>query len=208
MCGSGRFLIPFLERGIDIDGVDVSPYMLQTCRDCCEQKGLRPGLYEQFVQDLNLPRQYGYIFIPDGSFSLIVDRQAVLDSLKLLYAHLLPGGKLVIEVLTTKAQTDTPGEWSRSWFRRSDGSVIGVGRLTTYAPEEQVQRCISRYELHKNGCPVEIEHETVEVRLHSSDHFRNVLEATGFNSVRVNKAYGNAEPDVEDTSVVCVCRRP
>ena len=29
MCGSGRFLIPFLEWGVDIDGTDASPYMLK-----------------------------------------------------------------------------------------------------------------------------------------------------------------------------------
>ena len=28
MCGSGRFLIPFLERGIDIDGVDASLHII------------------------------------------------------------------------------------------------------------------------------------------------------------------------------------
>ncbi len=35
MCGSGRFLIPFLEHGIDIDGVDVSRHMLRKCFQRC-----------------------------------------------------------------------------------------------------------------------------------------------------------------------------
>ena len=32
MCGSGRFLIPIMEEGIEIDGFDVSPHMLDACR--------------------------------------------------------------------------------------------------------------------------------------------------------------------------------
>ena len=52
MCGSGRFLIPFLEHGVDIDGIDASRPMLQRCRQRCEMKGLTPILYEQFLQEL------------------------------------------------------------------------------------------------------------------------------------------------------------
>jgi SAM-dependent methyltransferase len=85
MCGSGRFLIPFLERGIDIDGIDASYFMLQKCRQRCEMKGLTPVLYEQFMQKLELPRRYGYIFIPAGSFCLITDEKDARESLKRLY---------------------------------------------------------------------------------------------------------------------------
>jgi len=60
MSGSGRFLIPFLERGIDIDGVDASPHMLQACRDYCQDKGLNPVLYQQLLPELDLPRQWPY----------------------------------------------------------------------------------------------------------------------------------------------------
>src|SRR5215212_9455797 len=74
MCGTGRFLIPFLERGIDIDGVDASPHMLQACREHGEAKGLKPQLYEQLVQEIDLPRRYGYIFMPDSQFALLYDK--------------------------------------------------------------------------------------------------------------------------------------
>ena len=35
MCGTGFSLIPFLEAGADIDGLDASPYMLEECRKKC-----------------------------------------------------------------------------------------------------------------------------------------------------------------------------
>lgn len=31
MCGNGRMLIPFMEKGIDIEGFDVSEEMLRLC---------------------------------------------------------------------------------------------------------------------------------------------------------------------------------
>ena len=33
LCGSGRFLVPFLERGLDIRGMDASEEMLSTLRE-------------------------------------------------------------------------------------------------------------------------------------------------------------------------------
>jgi ubiquinone/menaquinone biosynthesis C-methylase UbiE len=47
MCGTGFFLVPFLEADADIDGLDSSPYMLAICQAKCADKGLHPQLYEQ-----------------------------------------------------------------------------------------------------------------------------------------------------------------
>lgn len=52
MCGSGRFLVPIMERGIDIDGVDASPSMLEACWQRCSDKGLSPNLFEPAVEHI------------------------------------------------------------------------------------------------------------------------------------------------------------
>ena len=44
MCGTGRFLIPILERGFDIEGADASPQMLAVCREKCRARKLDPKL--------------------------------------------------------------------------------------------------------------------------------------------------------------------
>lgn len=57
MCGSGRFLLPLLADGIDIDGVDSSPDMLQACRHRGAERGLKPMLFEQTVEGMDLHRR-------------------------------------------------------------------------------------------------------------------------------------------------------
>ena len=89
MCGTGFFLIPFLEAGADIDGLDSSPYMLAICRDKCVERGLNPQLYKQFLEDMVLPRKYGFIFIPDRSFAQIYDQDAAQECLMRLRNSLL-----------------------------------------------------------------------------------------------------------------------
>lgn len=202
MCGSGRFLVPFLERGIDIDGADASPHMLQACREHCQSRGLEPVLYQQFLQELALPRQYNLIFIPACSFGLVVDRQAAKDSLRRLFEHLLPGGKLVLEVETPRAHTLIPGLWSGHWVTRLDGARIVHSTLPTYSVEEQVRRDLHRYELFEDGHITEMELEESELRFYERDEFQQLLEGTGYREIRASKAYQDTEPDLEDAVIV------
>ncbi len=53
LCGTGFFLIPFLEAGADIDGLDSSPYMLAECQKKAQEKNLSPQLYQQFLRGVN-----------------------------------------------------------------------------------------------------------------------------------------------------------
>lgn len=208
MCGSGRFLIPVLELGTDIDGIDASPHMLQACRDRCRKKGLKPALYGQLLQELSLPRQYGSIFIPDGSFGLIIDRQAARESLQRLHQHLLPGGRLIVEIETPWARSKDPGRWVGSWVTRPDAATIILSCLSTYDREEGIERAINRYELFKNGHLIETELEDFPAKYYEREEFQQLLEATGFVDIRVNKAYQDAEPGIEDRSIIFRCRKP
>ncbi len=65
--GSGRLLIPLLEAGLPVDGVDDSEDMLAACRSRCAQRGLHPRLYQARLQDLSLPDKYEAIIVPAGS---------------------------------------------------------------------------------------------------------------------------------------------
>ena len=64
MCGSGRFLVPLLQQGIDIDGSDASADMLEVCRAKCESLGLKTNLYQQTIEETKLSRKYELIIIP------------------------------------------------------------------------------------------------------------------------------------------------
>jgi SAM-dependent methyltransferase len=67
MCGTGRFLLPLLAQGFDIEGVDLSPDMLSACRARARTLNLSPVLHEQSLSRLELDRQFGLVFIPSGA---------------------------------------------------------------------------------------------------------------------------------------------
>lgn len=76
-CGTGRLLLDYLQQGIDIDGVDNSPEMLAICQHKADQLQLQPKLYNQYVENRELPRQYRTILIPSSTLQLITDLEAV-----------------------------------------------------------------------------------------------------------------------------------
>lgn len=98
MCGSGRLLIPLLQKGISIEGVDNSPAMLERCRLRAAALGISSlTLYQQAVQELSLPKHYAAVFIPFNSIQCVAGQAEVLAALRHLRDHMDPGGLLLVE---------------------------------------------------------------------------------------------------------------
>ena len=98
-CSTGRLLLDFLNRGMDIDGVDASPDMIALCRAKADAMGLAPHLYTQRMEDLELPRTYRTIIVPSSSLQLLTNTDAARDAMRKFYAHLEPRGVLVAPLL-------------------------------------------------------------------------------------------------------------
>lgn len=205
MCGSGRFLIPFLERGIDIDGIDASIDMLRACHNHCEKKGLHPKLYQQLLQDLELPRHYNYIFIPSGSFGLMANPEDATECLRRLYRHLSPGGTLMLEIETTFSKLEDPGKWHEWHLTRPDGAELVFNAFPTYDERRQIQRCIHRYQLFMNGQLIESEVEHLLLRLYEPARFQELLVDTGFTDIRTTKAYGDISIEGNESVLIFQC---
>ncbi len=94
-CGTGRLLLDYLQQGIDMDGVDNSPEMLELCREKAAKQGLSPRLYQQYMEELDLPRRYQTILIPSSSLQLVIEPERVARAMERLCAHLKPGGELI-----------------------------------------------------------------------------------------------------------------
>jgi hypothetical protein len=207
MSGTGRFLIPLLERRFDIDGSDASPQMLLACRERCRSKGLTPVLYEQFLDRIELPRQYSLVIIPAGSFCLITGETQIKTSLNRIYALMLPGAKLVLEIELMASRPKDTGRWGGRWVERSDGAKILLSWLSRYDEAERVAHSIHRYELIKDGQLLEMEYEDFNLRFYHPEEFQELLETAGFNEIRRFKAYRFCAPDETDESLIFECSK-
>lgn len=208
MCGSGRFLLPLLAQGFDVDGVDASSFMLEACRRRAAQLRLQPQLFQQALESLEVSRRYALAFIPAGSFGLITQEAQAHEALRRLHAALLPGGKLVLEVDCPPFETSTSWPWGGRWLKRPDGALLVMSSLGQYAASERISYSVHRYELVIEGRVVETEVEEFNLRAYEPQECQAMLEGAGFVDVKPLKAFEQRAPDTDDEGLVFECRKP
>jgi SAM-dependent methyltransferase len=208
MCGTGRFLLPLLAQGFDIEGVDLSPDMLRACRARAQSLDLAPVLHEQSLSRLELERRFALVFIPSGSLCLLTDEAELDACLRRIHAAMLPGATFLAEVEQLQPrEAATSGTWGGRWLERPDGAKLIISWLSQYSSVEGISRSIHRYELVQDGQLVASEFEDFELKFYEPSHFRRLLERAGFSEITVRKAYEPGPPDSSDEGLVFECQK-
>lgn len=205
MCGSGRFLVPLLQAGADIDGVDASEDMLDACRQRCQSLGLSTDLSLQELERLEVRREYALILCGGGSFGLLADVDDAKAALRRMHDALAPGGSLVLEVETPSGQGGR-GAWGGRWWRRPDGAIIVLRDLGRDV-RDGVEEALGIYELYVDGALVETELNEWVRRFWTPRDITTALEAAGFHAIEITRAFDAAPPSDADTIVSVRARR-
>lgn len=187
-CGSGRVLIPLIEAGLNVDGVDNSVEMLSSCRKRCEERGFSPNLFEGAMQDFKIERNYEAIIIPSGSFLLLESREESMKALYHFYKHLEPGGRLIID---TSLQTDfdTNKITTRTW-NTANGEVITLEekRIEVNFLEQRMVSLL-KYEKWLDGDLLKTELQRFPLRWYGIEEFKMMLEKVGFKDIVISAEY-------------------
>ncbi len=96
-CGTGRILLPCLQAGVDIEGLDLFDAMLNTLRTKAASLNLSPRLHRADMSKFSLSRPYRLIMIPFNAFIHNMSQEAQISCLTCCREHLLPGGNLVFD---------------------------------------------------------------------------------------------------------------
>ena len=99
-CGTGRILLPCLQAGVDIEGLDYLAdlcEMLDTLRQKADELGLSPRLHQADMSDFDLPRHYALVMIPFNAVGHNMTQEAQIRCLSLCRQHLMPGGLLAFD---------------------------------------------------------------------------------------------------------------
>ena len=96
-CGTGRILLPCLQAGVDIEGLDLFEPMLAKLRAKAAALNLSPRLHQSDMSDFSLPRRYALVMVPFNAFIHNMTQEAQISCLQRCREHLLPAGKLVFD---------------------------------------------------------------------------------------------------------------
>ena len=179
MCGTGRFLVPLLEKGYSVSGFDYSPYMLNICRNKCVERKLSANLHEATFETYSSTNLYNLIFIPCGSFGHLITPQQVSQALTFISNRLAPRGKFVFEVETLKAVREPQGVWKGRWVNKPDGSKIVLSILSQFDAATRVETGLFRYELWEDNAISQVEVEDYHVRHYTPEEIELLLNQHG-----------------------------
>jgi SAM-dependent methyltransferase len=221
-CGVGRLLLPLLESGLDVDGVDVSLDMLAQAQKSATARGLSPTLTAQAIHELDLPRRYRTIFICD-SFGIGGPRANDLQGLRRILEHLEPGGALVFS--HGLPYGDEESEWLR-WLpgrhgdpepwpdtgdrrRAADGDDLELlFRESSWDPLLQRSILEVRGRRWRDGELVEQDEHSIYLSAYFAQEIVTMLGVVGFTDVEIQGRYNGIAATADDTDVVFLARRP
>jgi SAM-dependent methyltransferase len=104
-CGTGRILIPCLQAGVDIEGVDLFQPMLDRLRAKAAPLGLAPRLHRADMSAFSLPRRFALVMIPFNAFIHNMTQDSQISCLRCCREHLVPGGQLVFDTFFPAVET-------------------------------------------------------------------------------------------------------
>ena len=185
-CGTGRLLIPFLQAGIDIDGLDNSEDMLAICMEKLKRTNLKTQLFKQNFAGFKIPKQYNTIFISGGSFQILENIDLAMSSLRCIHSHLKPGGRLVLDLfpLLSDVQSNQDGVWKLGRTASNDrGETFQCQNCTEMDFRNQIQRGHYKYEIYRNGHLIETIIDDLNLRWYGQQEFKMMLERAGFTKI-------------------------
>lgn len=186
LCGSGRFLVPFLEKGFDIVGMDLSKEMLAKLKEKAPEAKVVRGDILEFDSE----QRYDYIFISSGSVSLFTDMElckAILLKMKYL---LKKGGKFVfaVDTIADRCPDDSDYKISIS-VKTKDGYDLILKNKNFYDENTQTQFSSSIYELYNEIELLQREEMDFQTHLYQLGKMEQYLQNVGFTNVKVYSSY-------------------
>lgn len=185
MCGSGRLLIPLIQEGYSIHGVDNSTSMLNSCKERAAKLGITSILFETSIETMTLPHQYNLIFIPLGSFQLLYPRQMAFNTLQNFKKHLVPGGKIILDLFVPwdALYENNQEEYSEREVSTPEGGRITIQSHNTANKFEQYLFCKAVYKKVMDDKVIAQENEEMHLCWYYRYEMELILEKQGFKNI-------------------------
>jgi len=186
--GTGRLLIPLLESGYNVDGLDNSKEMLDIAKNKINRISKKNNLYNENMAEFKLTNSYDFIYIGCGSF-MLADYQNGRKTLKCIKEHLTQNGEFVMDLFIPwddiqKSKCNTM-ELVRDVSIDTERCIV----YESFSVDIHEQRKYGKYkyEYNKNGKLLETELNDLNLRWYYEDEIVNILKETGFTNVEILK---------------------
>ena len=186
LCGSGRFLIPFLERGFDISGIDLSAEMLAKLNEIAPNA----KVFQKDILEYDSTEKYDYIFISSGSVSLFTDMDLCKKILHKMKDLLKKDGRFIFAVDTIADKCPNNSDYKTSIsVKTKEGYELILKGKNYYDEKTHTQYSPSIYELYDGAKLLQQEKMDFQTHLYELGEIEPYLREIGFTKLNVYSSY-------------------
>lgn len=186
LCGSGRFLVPFMKRGFSIHGIDLSAEMIEKLKEKASDATVSQWDILEYVSE----EKYDYIFISSGSISLFTDMELCKKVFLKMKDLLKKGGKFVFAVDTVADRCPDDSEYKTSIsVKTKKGFDLVLKSKNHYDEKTHTQFSPSIYELYDGEKLLQQEHMDFQTHLYELGEIEPFLHEIGFEEVKVYSSF-------------------
>ncbi|MFR6056354.1 MAG: class I SAM-dependent DNA methyltransferase [Eubacteriales bacterium] len=186
LCGSGRFLIPFMEQGFDIFGIDLSVAMLNKLK----QKAPNAKVFQADILEYSSKNRFDYIFISSGSVSLFTDINLCRKILGKIKEMLTPEGKFVFAVDTVADKCSDDNDYKISVTTKTkEGFDLILKNKNYYDEQSRTQFSPGIYELYNGTELLQSEYMDFQTHLYKFGEMERLLKEIGFTNVKTYSSF-------------------
>ena len=127
-CGTGRILIPLLEKGLNIVGCEPSKTMRETLQAKLNKKIISTAIYEYYAHQITPIGTFDIILLIDNVFQHYLTQKEQVEALKVLYSSLNVSGLVIFDFAN---YFNLIGKFQRVDFRKTSLSNKNTVWLTS-----------------------------------------------------------------------------
>jgi len=210
-CGTGRIMLPLIQEGHQIDGMDSSKRMVDLLLKKADLLNLAVDARVQVMEDLDMGKCYDLVFIPGFSLQMVESRELLKQSLKQFHEQLNPGGKLAVSLFFPweELEEDEPGELRlRKKIKRPDGTRLVCHQSTVINYEDQSLVVENRYTLlDKDRNQLSEELRDIRLLWFYPHEFHLLLEECGFELLDTYSDFQDEPMDEQTPHAVFLARK-
>lgn len=184
-CGTGRIMLPCLQAGVDVDGLDLYEPMLVRLREKAAALGFAPRLCQGDMKSFEMGKKYALVMITFNAFVHNMTQDDQLACLECCRRHLLPGGMLVFDTFFPSLQIIGAPENTRVLEGETTDTATGrrmrAYDTRTFRRVDQVQQSINEIEfLDESGNIIETHRSEHEIRWVYKGEMALLLRVAGY----------------------------
>ena len=205
-CGTGAVLLYLAERGIDIDGTDISGAMCAVAAAKAERMGLHLNIIPADMTVFSSGRKYSLMIIARSGFMHLPTSEMQQAALRNLREQLLPGGILTLNTfdpwppVQAVQMATTPEDYTfRLEYINRAGHREKIYNAITYDPYTQIMSGNWKFEEYDDdGKVIGVRVRPLTMRQTYRSEIFLLAKLCGFEVVDIYRGYDGDREDLND----------